>query len=728
MNPVHFKLSISDGLTRRVSFPILPSWNVLAARIQALYNIPLSRVGASYVDADGDEVTLSSEDELRDFYDTIQPGQLIKFHVVDLGSLRGADKASKDDPPSPQSSTRNTFGGPPGLIFEVDQDWERLPLGNVFIPSPLDPDVNFPHAFVEVVDEDVEKESEPATDPGDVSSRDNGKGKARDLRASVADDVSSSVSMLGEETSSKPPIHVQVHGLRPMSSGTFGPPPAVSTPARESVTPTPVVPPSPAGGAEFRGEATQPSVPGSFPDPSTPELDPSVDPNVSLSNDLASLLNSLNGMFLEHPEVGQHLRSLFRNVGSGSYWNAQRDSMARVAEDIQRAARDAQAAAATGAQRIQHAVQEVHQEIHQRAQQEAARRVTEAIANILRAFGAGDVEPSSEASFNPSTGAPRSPGVNPVGATQAPHPPGAFPLYHPPNAPSQWDTTPRQSPLTGATSLHPSSAMSPPFRPGMPPPPVGVMPPPPPGVVGAAPAWNQFRPFPGATPDVHDEDASFGVAPPPEVSYYIASANRRARPSASELKASLEAAKANYKAEKERYRQEQEARRRERRRFAEGAVRSPRSPTGAQAQEGNTSDSMSPSDAEPPRPFSPPTAVPPPLRQIISNARGGFPQWEMNNVPRSPAKQRGDRAYRDNRKAQHIDTVVERLEGMGFHESVYPALRTVVGSRLPGDGTEITKEMEDDVMSEVLEKLLEANTESNSVDPSGSGVQAPDFD
>jgi hypothetical protein len=49
---------------------------------------------------------------------------------------------------------------------------------------------------------------------------------------------------------------------------------------------------------------------------------------------------------------------------------------------------------------------------------------------------------------------------------------------------------------------------------------------------------------------------------------------------------------------------------------------------------------------------------------------------------------------------------------MGFDEATYPTMRTVVESHLP-DGTKITKEVEDDVMSEVLEKLLET---------SGSGI------
>ena len=91
---------------------------------------------------------------------------------------------------------------------------------------------------------------------------------------------------------------------------------------------------------------------GDFPDPPTPELDAPADPNISLSNDLTFLLVSLNSMFLEHPKVGHHLRTLFRNVGYRSYWDSQRGSMAHVAEDIQRVARDAQSGVVSGAQEM----------------------------------------------------------------------------------------------------------------------------------------------------------------------------------------------------------------------------------------------------------------------------------------------------------------------------------------------------------------------------------------
>jgi PB1 domain-containing protein len=370
---------MSDGLTRRISFHTRPSWTELATRLQPLCDIPRNRLAVSYVDSDGDEVTLSSEEELRDFYDSnvdnaIQGNQLIRFRVVELGSLRDTDNFMEPISPQP-SSTRNTFGRPTPFVF---MDHDHLPFGDLFIPSPIEREVDSPHAFVEVVSDDGEKDKEFSETPS-PSYKD--KGKSRDPRPFVSDDISSSESVIADETPRKPPIHVQVHGLRPMDSGTFGPPPASSTPPRETVTPTPRPVPSSESHEEVQRE-----LPGPFPDPPTPELDAPIDPNVSLSNDLASLLDSLNSMFLEHPEVGQHLRALFRNVGNGFYWNVQRDSMARVAEDIQRVARDAQSAVAAGAQ-------EMGRNIREKAQQEAARRVTESVGNILRAFGASGMEP-----------------------------------------------------------------------------------------------------------------------------------------------------------------------------------------------------------------------------------------------------------------------------------------------------------------------------------------------
>ncbi|KAF9041760.1 hypothetical protein BDZ89DRAFT_906100, partial [Hymenopellis radicata] len=55
-------------------------------KIHTLYGIPEDNmIGLTYVDSDGDNITLSSNGELADFYQTsYKPGDVIKFVVQDL--------------------------------------------------------------------------------------------------------------------------------------------------------------------------------------------------------------------------------------------------------------------------------------------------------------------------------------------------------------------------------------------------------------------------------------------------------------------------------------------------------------------------------------------------------------------------------------------------------------------------------------------------------------------
>ncbi|KAI0706124.1 hypothetical protein BC835DRAFT_1409755 [Cytidiella melzeri] len=69
MSPTLFKfLNPSDGLTRRVVFTEHPAWHELSTKLESLYGIPKDRVGVSYVDSDRDVVIVSSDEELKHFY------------------------------------------------------------------------------------------------------------------------------------------------------------------------------------------------------------------------------------------------------------------------------------------------------------------------------------------------------------------------------------------------------------------------------------------------------------------------------------------------------------------------------------------------------------------------------------------------------------------------------------------------------------------------------------
>ena len=94
-----FKLTKTNGLTRRVTFPTRPTWSLLSGRIANLYDIAIEKIAVSYIDSDGDNVTLSSDGELQDFYLSpfIADKDTIKFAVHDLSGIRTANTASADD-------------------------------------------------------------------------------------------------------------------------------------------------------------------------------------------------------------------------------------------------------------------------------------------------------------------------------------------------------------------------------------------------------------------------------------------------------------------------------------------------------------------------------------------------------------------------------------------------------------------------------------------------------
>src|ERR1700750_1184929 len=131
---ISFKLKSKDStITRRLSFSPSsppPTWQHLSQKIGLLFSIPPEKVAVSYIDQDEDEVTLSSQEELVDFYNTNDNSDTVKFYVVDLRIPRRAPAFSS--PPTPPTATaanfRNTFGGSlsEGLPFNIDEDWQHL--------------------------------------------------------------------------------------------------------------------------------------------------------------------------------------------------------------------------------------------------------------------------------------------------------------------------------------------------------------------------------------------------------------------------------------------------------------------------------------------------------------------------------------------------------------------------------------------------------------------------
>jgi len=412
MSFTQFKLTKSGGLTRRIQFPGTepPSWFTLASKIESLYDIPIEKIGVAYIDNDGDEVTLSSEDELQDFYAAAhKPSDTVKLVVQDLGSLRDSQHLSSSKPGSitPQNTNyRNTFGGPDAvpMSYEVEDDWQRLPhgLGELFGRHNISDSDGFfgapdsPHAFIEVLDSDANSIVKDAENAADTTMESDllsslgtpiakGKGKSlAEMQPSVSDDVSSTGSVLVEETPVKLPIHVlnvaNEGMLEPVLVDVSPSHPGIDSPGKTStsiqIESTPVAVPPNLPAEKGKVETTTRAIPAEeeAADPPLPTVDSAqtTTHSVSLTSDVAAFLTSLSRVFSSHPELSEGLRNITRNTTNGTYWSAHRDAVSRAAEELRRSATE-QSGRAAGELRV--------------AEEEAGRRVAEALGGFMRLFG-----------------------------------------------------------------------------------------------------------------------------------------------------------------------------------------------------------------------------------------------------------------------------------------------------------------------------------------------------
>ncbi|KAF9502375.1 hypothetical protein BDN71DRAFT_1437965 [Pleurotus eryngii] len=689
-----FKLTKRDGFTRRITFPSWPDWQTLAQKIESLYNIPFDNIGVSYVDNDGDEVTLSSQEELEDYrFTTYEPGKLAKFIVQDISAQLMEEKSLPETPRA--SDARNTFGAD-GLVYTVgiEDDWQP----NIFIPKgPLMSGSTTPHAYVETVDD-----SEPAVPAppsqhkassasslvsssqfGTVkSSADKGKSRANsqppvpprsEALGSDSDGMSSTVSLLAEDSPAKQPVHVYNRcGSTSNKSGFHVPSSSSRAPtSRGDVTPvqaesTPKVLAQSLNLEHRRTPDTTPPT-NSAPDPPLPSIE-----SLSLSNDVALLLNNLTSAFSSHPELAKSLRQIVQNASNGAYWVAHREAITNAAQELVRSAE------ATG----------------RAAEEEAGRRVAEAVGGIVKSLAdatSGIATTNSADASNTTTSArparPLESGYAPwqrhrwAPSWQGGLQPFGF-AYSRPRWPDMG--------MFGPPPPHHGHDHSRPFPP--PPPPSG-------------PFGDPHPPMsPGGAPPYPPPSWPLGGPPGPapwDVAPDFGTHDRE------DSRAHVEAAKSLYKAEKERYRQEREARRKEKERLAS-------------LKHGNTElhgASTSKVEEEPKPAPPPPKPQTPPVVQTVSNARGGFPEFEMYNVPKRHNTHLGHSHRRgassvsrpgpsaENTEERALAHMTKRLADMGFTESAYPSLPAKIRENMPENGP-ITKEKEDDIVTTLLEDML----------------------
>ncbi|KAF8973502.1 hypothetical protein BDZ97DRAFT_1775486 [Flammula alnicola] len=756
MPPVHFKLNKSDGHTRRVTFQELPTWNELASKLEALYDIPVDKVGVSYVDSDNDEITASSNEELQDFYQAShQPGNAIKFTVLDLSLPRD----SPNSPPKLPSANRNTFGQD---NFEfIDSGWQGL--APFVVADFTDPTagVDWPHAFVEVVNSDVSGLAKEKDDVTDTESEDGNstiqppsfpdKGKQRASSLGAA----STTSIVAEQPSEKFPVHVYDHNSlkrRPsLSKSQF----SESNVVRES--------------SDRIAAQSTPKV-------SAQDLKSSEAPAP-----VASLLTTFSNVISSHPELSEGVRNIIRNATSGIYWQAHsaafsQTELRRIEEEAGRRVADALGGEAPAADSAAAEQNEADSPFWSRPahglRRPWARRSTTALDAHRTWTPHWHIPPWSFERMQPLYGPPPPgpppprgpPPHGPFYPGPPPPPPPPPPHHVHPQMPPSMPPPPRSSPPippppppppppSHEHPAHGTPSSGPPPPPGFPPPgfppgPPPHLPPasgdrplhspprgPPPPHHGPPPHFHHrfsmyqgngphpygggFHLPPHGPPPPHGPTSGYGLQPParPYANPFFSSTERldreteTAKSAEQQLRDRVEDAKRAYKAQKEAYRQLREERKKER-------------------DERKTSDNTNKLNPTSPQVDGEVQAE---LSQIISNARDGYPQLEMYSVPVQAGPRRhnthpgyGSSSRRFERKPEDLNTraqsrIAKRLADMGFSENSFPDLPGKIKAQMPANGA-ISKEGEDDVVTTLLEELLARSTRS----PVASGSKDTD--
>ncbi|KAH9944217.1 uncharacterized protein BXZ73DRAFT_39564 [Epithele typhae] len=609
MPPIQFKLTHPpDGLVRRITFQERPSWDTLASRIQDLYKIPIPSVAVSYLDSDGDEVTLSTEEELQDFYQSTVMQKhdgtlnLVKFTVRDLDSLH----ADKPLPQTPRTTSgmnyRNTFGRSATAVFEmeVDDGWQSVPNGMAGLFG------SGPHAFVEVLDSDADVSQIRDKHVGDsAASSTTGstgtlpeiiptpslKGKARansdDFSSRSPDTISSTQSLVAEEAGSKHTIHINDFSTRGYSCRS----------TLSALVPRPPTPKVNTAVSQAHDD-----------DPPLPDLGSTQSAPPNVANDVADLFGMLASMLASNPELSEGIRNIVRNASNGTYWATHREQVTRAAEEIRRSA-------LVNAEELRQTATD-----GRRAAEEAAgRRVAEALSNVIRVIS--DITGVAGAAPQPTEWAD-----DVFGPRQGPPPPfgsqhgwGRRHHRHHHHGHS-WDDT------------------------------VPILPPPPhPNVDGLGAEDAEVTMY-GASPPVAAPDAP------------------------------------------------------------EAAVSAPI-----------------------PAPDS--SSMPVQQPEIISNARGPFPQLQLFSVPRrshtihAPVHRRDglwgtfESAGPSTQLGRNdaADSLIRRLSDMGFTSANYPSLNAKIDARLSRSGE--AKANEDTIVSDLVDELLELPPLRDASGPSGSGMR-----
>ena len=533
MSPIPFKLK-ANGHIRRIVFQVLPNWSDLSLKLQALYNIPLDSVAVSYIDNDNDEITVSSDEELQDFYkSSYRFGDDIRLSIVNLSLPRDTSTALD----------RNVVGK--DVFDNVESDWHPIPpfsLADLFLSKGHMSEE--PHAFVEIINSDsfgAEKDARDINSDGQSTALPlDDKGKGRESSFGAA----SVTSLVEEEAARKYPIHVlDINSSSRFDSASMGPKDHAvleAEPIQLHSAPT------------FQSNISRELHPRLLEteDPPLPTFkdQPTSNPP-NLYRDIASFLASFNQIMTSHPELLEGVRNIVNNATNGEYWRAHRASLSEAAQGISQA-----------------------------SDSEAERNIYNSLSNICRFFSSTNIlQTPQEGDRNARASRPTDTSQTPASTSNSGYqfsnhwPRSSWaPNWHVPpwvpGPPPHWNAFIPPPPPPPHVSRPPPLPPTPP----VPPPPSFHVPPPPPVPTFHRPHGQENAPFQATTRDdvsreqeslfnVPQSGVSPGASPHGEVRSAFPFVDSSSS-AAEDLRSQLDQAKQAYKTAKELYRQERDRR------------------------------------------------------------------------------------------------------------------------------------------------------------------------
>ncbi|KAF8337983.1 uncharacterized protein EI90DRAFT_2526934 [Cantharellus anzutake] len=311
-----------NGHTRKITHEgSPPTWGWLSFKISELYRIPKDDVALSYLDSDNEQVTLSTEAELHDYFTSfMRPGEVARFTVqrVSTPAVKQVDEDGEGDHPKEASKEATP-----------SEEWQNVET----IPNDHKPDA--------IVYEEVWRSVDDVNGHPYIPGLD---AQALNILAAIgvanhAPDLSRPVPLSPRSTATLIKVFTEKNAEDSEDED------STTHPLPEAAEKGKNKPSQPESATPAQHVDSARSVRGSEADPAaldpplpTTSLDtvpaPSPAPSVpNIAGDLSQMLQAITNAFTTHPELSEGVRRVIRLATDNNYLESERQRLIQTVND-----------------------------------------------------------------------------------------------------------------------------------------------------------------------------------------------------------------------------------------------------------------------------------------------------------------------------------------------------------------------------------------------------------